>query len=104
MEKQYRVIMPRTAKQSLRDIVEYIKKDSPTAASIVRKGLIESAKSLEKLPERFAAETYLSGKKGNYRSLTRWHFKIVYKVLDDKVVILRFMHTSMNPSVMSKMD
>jgi plasmid stabilization system protein ParE len=37
MKKQYRVIIPLIAKESLREIFEYIKTDSPSAAIKVQK-------------------------------------------------------------------
>ncbi|HLZ16963.1 MAG TPA: type II toxin-antitoxin system RelE/ParE family toxin [Cyclobacteriaceae bacterium] len=63
-KKHYRVVVPPTAKESLRDIIEYIKKDSPAAAVKVRRKLIAIAKSLNELPERFSKEEYLSDKSG----------------------------------------
>ena len=104
MKRHYRVIIPPTAKESLHDIIEYIKKDSPAAAEKVRKKLIETAKSLKELPERFSREEYLLDKPGNYRSVTQWHYKIVYKVLNDEVLILRFMHTSRDPEAIKKVE
>ena len=102
MKKHYRVIIPPAAKESLRDIIDYIKKDSPSAAIKVRKKLIAKAKSLGELPERFSSEPFLINKPGNYRSVTQWHYKIIYKVLDDEVLILRFMHTSRDPDIIRK--
>ncbi len=104
MKKHYRVIIPPTAKESLRDIVEYIKKDSPAAAIKVRKKLVAIAKSLKEFPERFSSEVYLIDKPGNYRSVAQWHYKIIYKILDDEVLILRFIHTNRNPDVIKKMN
>lgn len=46
MKKRYRVVIPPTAKESLRMIIAFIKKDSPTAATKVRKKLIDAARSL----------------------------------------------------------
>jgi plasmid stabilization system protein ParE len=66
--------MPPTAKESLRDIISHIKKDSPVTAARVRKELIQTAKSLSELPERFSKEEYLVDKVGNYRSVMRWHY------------------------------
>ena len=103
MKKRYRVVIPPTAKQSLQEIISYIKKDSPSAAAKVRKKLILTAKSLAELPERFSKEEFLSNKPGNYRSVTCWHYKIVYKIVDDQVVILLFIHTSRNPAVIAKL-
>jgi plasmid stabilization system protein ParE len=104
MKKQYRVIIPLIAKESLHDIFEYIKIDSPSAAIKVRKKLIEIAKSLKNLPERFSKEHYLSNRKGNYRSVVQWHYKIIYKVSENDVTILRFMHTSRDPKEIEKIE
>lgn len=104
MKKYYRVVIPSTAKESLREIISHIKKESPVAATKVRKELIRKAKSLSESPERFSKEEYLSGKPGNYRSVARWHYKIIYKVLKNEVVILRFIHTSRNPELIKKIE
>lgn len=104
MRKQYRVIIPKSAKESLRNIVEYVKQDSPSAAKKIRKRLIEIVKSLDTLPERFKREEYLSEKTGNYRSVTQWHYKIVYKITDDDVIVLQFFHTSKDPKELKKLD
>lgn len=104
MKKLYRVVIPPTAKGSLRDIISYIKKDSPVAAARVRKELIQLAKSLNELPERFSKEEYLLDKPGNYHSVTQWHYKIVYKILADEIVILRFIHTSRDPDLIKKIE
>jgi addiction module RelE/StbE family toxin len=104
MKKYYRVIIPPIAKESLREIFEYIKTDSPTAAIKVQKKLIEVAKSLKNLPERFSKEHFLSEKKGNYRSVVQWHYKIIYKVSENEVTIIRFMHTSKDPKGIEKIE
>lgn len=104
MKKFYRVVIPPTAKESLRDIITYIKKDSPVAAVRVRKELIQLAKSLSELPERFSKEEYLLDKSGSYHSVARWHYKIVYKILTDEVVILRFIHTSRDPDLIRNIE
>lgn len=64
MKKYYRVVIPPTAKESLQEIVKHIKQDSPTAAIKVRKTLLEKAKSLKELPERFSREMFLIDKPG----------------------------------------
>jgi plasmid stabilization system protein ParE len=103
MKKLYQVVIPQTAKESLRSIVNHIKKDSPIAAHKVRRELLQLARSLSELPERFSKEEYLLEKSGNYRSITRWHYKIVYKIEEDEVVILRFIHTKQNPDLINKL-
>ena len=97
--KRYRVVVSNQAKQSLRNIVEYIAEDSPTAANYVRKSLIELIKTLERSPEKYAREPLLESRKGNYRSVAKWHYKIVYKVTARDVIVLDVVHTSRNPKV-----
>ena len=104
MKKHYRVVIPPAAKESLRALIKYIKKDSPAAAAKVRKKLIDTARSLSELPERFSKEEYLLDKPGNYRSVTQWHYKIVYKVVSDEVVILQFIHTNRDPELIKKIE
>lgn len=45
MKKHYRVVLPSVAKESLHEIVEFIKKDSPQAATKVRKKLLSIAQA-----------------------------------------------------------
>ncbi len=104
MEKIYKVIIPPSAKESLKEIVDYIKLDSPSAAKSVRIKLLELAKSLSVSPERFSKEVFLKSLNGNYRSVVLWHYKIVYKVQENEVLILRFIHTSRDPEEIKKLD
>ncbi len=55
----YSEVIPPIAKESLHDIINYIKKDSPAAAIKVSKKLIQLAQSLKEMPERFSKEEYL---------------------------------------------
>lgn len=102
MNKHYRVIIPPAAKESLRDIIDYIKKDSPSAAIKVRKKTHRKSQKFRRIAERFSSEPFLINKPGNYRSVAQWHYKIIYKVLDDEVLILGFMHTSRDPDIIGK--
>lgn len=104
MKQIYRVVITQTAKQSLHDIISYIKKDSPVAAAKVRKELIQLVKSLSELPERFSKEEYLVDKPGKYHSVSRWHYKIVYKILENEVVILMFIHNSRDTEMIKKIE
>lgn len=100
--KRYRVIVSDQAKQSLRSIVRHIAAESPSAANYVRKSLIDLMRTLDRSPEKYSAEEYLQHKKGNYRSVTKWHYKIVYVVKTREVIILDVIHTGRNPEVIRK--
>ena len=96
--KEYRIIWDNCAKESLKSIIEYIKEDSPSAAQKVKIELLKLAKSLRDKPNRFSEEFYLSEREGNYRSVSKWSYKIIYKVTEDEVYILDIFHARKDPS------
>ncbi len=102
--QKYKVIWDDFAKDSLKSIVAYIKEDSPTAARNVKRELLNTAKSLSDKPNRFSKEYNLNLKKGNYRSVRRWFYKILYKVTDQHVYILDVFHTRKDPSEIEELD
>lgn len=95
--KKYKVIWDTYAKASLKSIVEYIKEGSPSAAQKVKKELLKIANSLKDKPNRFSQEPYLEDREGNYHSVNKWYYKIIYKVTESEVHILDVFHTSQNP-------
>lgn len=97
--KLYRVIWDSRAKESLKDITLYIKAESPTAARKVRIELLKLTASLKKMPDRFSTEPYLEHKENEYRSVTKWSYKIIYRVCEKEVRILEIVHTSRNTTV-----
>lgn len=97
MKQSYSVIWDNEAKASLQTIIAYIRQDSPAAAQKVKRALLQLAASLQQMPDRFSAEPYLAGKSGNYRSVSKWHYKIIYRITEEEVHILDTFHTSKNP-------
>jgi plasmid stabilization system protein ParE len=95
--KRYPVIVSNQAKQSLKEIVGYIKEDSPQAAQYVKNELISLMRSLGSAPEKYSKEFLLEDKRKNYRSVTQWRYKIIYQFTSKKVLILDIIHTSMDP-------
>ncbi|MGV3503454.1 MAG: type II toxin-antitoxin system RelE/ParE family toxin [Adhaeribacter sp.] len=97
MKPLYRVLWDNEAKAALKSIIVYIKQDPPAAAQKVKQALLQLAASLEQMPDRFSAEPYLAGKPGNYRSVSKWNYKIIYRVTEQEVLILDIFHTGKNP-------
>jgi plasmid stabilization system protein ParE len=97
--KSYSVVWDTVAKESLVEIVKYIKKDSPSAAKKVREELLKLTASLKSMPERFSVESYLAHKGNEFRSVTKWSYKIIYRIKEHEVRILEIIHTSRNTSV-----
>ncbi len=102
--RKYKVSWDTYAKASLKSIVEYIKEDSPSAAQKVKNELLKIAGSLKDKPNRFSEEPYLEDKEGNYRSVSKWYYKIIYKVTESEVHILDIFHTRKSPSEIEELD
>lgn len=97
--KTYTVIWDIEAKNELKEIYQYIYKESPAAAKKVKNEIVTSTKKLQKMPERFASERYLTHKGKEYHSFTRWSYKIIYRIVDKEIRILTIVHTSRNTDI-----
>jgi plasmid stabilization system protein ParE len=102
--KPYKIIVSHKAAASLKEIIVYIAKDSPSAAEYVRISLLKLIKSLKTFPDRFPQEPLLSHKKTDYRSVCKWHYKIIYRYTANEVIILDIIHTSRNPKVLKRIE
>jgi len=86
------------AKENLDAIYDYIAKDSVLAARKVKKELVNIARSLNNFPEKFSIEESLVDVPGNYRSVSKWSYKIIYEVTNECIIIADVFHTSQHPS------
>lgn len=86
------------AKKNLDAIYDYIAEDSVVAARKVKKELVNLVSSLNDFPEKFSIEDYLADVPGNYRSVSKWSYKIIYEVTDKCIIIADVFHTSRHPS------
>ena len=102
--KHFPVIISNQAKQSLKEIVLYIKKDSPQAAEYVKNSLITLMRSLGTSPEKYSKEFLLEDTGKNYRSVTQWRYKIIYLYTGKKVLVLDIIHTSMDPEEIKRVE
>lgn len=98
MKKKLPVHWDPRAKKSLDAIYEYIAEDSVSAARHVKKSLAQLAKSLGHFPEKYSNEEFLVDEPRNYRSVSKWRYKIVYEVTDKYLLISDIINTSQHPS------
>lgn len=91
----------RLAKQSLDDINEYIRRDSPQNARKVKKALIRLVGTLNDFSEKYSREEFLEEEPENYRSISKWSYKIIYEVTEDAIIVDIF-HARQHPSKISK--
>ena len=101
VKKKLPVIWDDFAKQSLKEIYLYIKKDSPQSAIKVRNTISTLASSLSVFPERHQVEFLIDNK--SYRSVPLWSYKIIYRVTEKEVRIVDIFHTSRNPEDLKKL-
>jgi plasmid stabilization system protein ParE len=86
------------AKEILDEIYDHIAEDSVNAARHVKKSLIQLGNSLGYLPEKYSREEYLDDMPENYRSVSKWRYKLIYEVTDKYVIIADVFNTSQHPS------
>ncbi len=104
MKKKLPVRWDKLAKRHLDNIYEYIAEDSVPAARKVKKELIKLAHSLNDFPEKYPIEEFLADEPENYRSVSKWNYKIIYEVTDECIIIADIFHTSQHPSKMNVDD
>lgn len=94
-----KVIWSRPAIGHTEEIHTYILEDSDsleTADRVVDK-LFGSSDILSERPEIYPKDKYKKDNDGSYRAYEVLRYRIVYRVLDDTIRILRVRHTSREP-------
>ncbi|MBS3771807.1 MAG: type II toxin-antitoxin system RelE/ParE family toxin [Bacteroidales bacterium] len=102
VKKKLPIRWDRKAKEHLDEIYEYIAEDSIDAARYVKKKLIELAHSLNDFPEKYSKEEYLADEPEDYKSVSKWSYKIIYEITDEYLIIADIFHTSQHPSKIRK--
>lgn len=95
--KKYVVLWSDIAKNQLKDIYKYIKKDSEQAAKEVKSKILISTKLLEIGKEIYKLDELKLDNNGTYRAYIVFGYRIVYKINNKTIDILRVRHTSREP-------
>jgi plasmid stabilization system protein ParE len=101
-KKKLPIRWDRLAKNNLDEIYAYIADDSVAAARKVKKELVKLAHSLNDFPEKFSVEEYLASEPENFRSVSKWSYKIIYELTEECIIIVDVFHTSQHPSTIIK--
>lgn len=86
------------AQELLDEIYDHIAEDSVDAARHVKKSLIQLGNSLGHFPEKYSREEYLDDMSENYRSVSKWRYKLIYEVTEKYVIIADVFNASQHPS------
>lgn len=94
MPKKYKIYISHSAQNDLEHIFFYISADSIHNANKFILELEKKIYSLDKLPERFAyiPENQYFG--ANHRHITHKKYRVIYKIENFSVYILRILHSS----------
>ena len=76
----YKVIWSNNAKQQLKDIYAFIKKDSQQGADLVKNKILESTKILSAGSFIYETDSLKNNNNGNYRAYTIYSYRITYKI------------------------
>ena len=102
MAKKKNILWDIKAKESLDFIYEYIAKDSLQAAKYVKKELVLFIATLYQFPEKYSKEEYLKHEPEDFRSVSKWNYKIIYEITEKSIIIIDIFHTSQNPVKIKK--
>lgn len=95
-----KIVWSSRAKKSLKEIYNYIKKDSPSSAKKVREDVIKLVKSLKISPAKFQVDSVIDKKE--YHSIPVWSYKVIYRILGNEIRVIDVFHTSRNPDELKK--
>lgn len=91
------VIWSKTAKAQLQKAFNFISRDSLQNAEKIRDEIIDITIDLLNHPEIYPPDKYKKNNNGSYRAFEIYHFRISYRISNDKIYIVRMRHTSMSP-------
>lgn len=89
------IIWHSRAEQDLSENISYIAQQSPQNAIAVLNTLLELADSLATMAYKYPKEPVYN--KEDIRYVTKWHFKIVYRIDTESIYILRVFSTYQHP-------
>ena len=94
-----KVVWTEFAVLSLKEIFDYYKNAvNRRIATAIRKKILLSVTHLKKFPESGQKEILLEDLEMAHRYILSGHFKIIYRILEDKIIITDVFDTRQDPS------
>lgn len=90
---ELRVFIDRVAKSQLREIYDYIKRDSLQNAERIRDGIIASIRELINNPEQYPSDKYRKNNDGSFRAFEIYKYRITYHISSEQITVIRIRHT-----------
>jgi len=95
--KVYEVVWTNRSKKNLKQVFDYISKDSPKNADRVVDGISNAVYKAVKNPEVYAPDKYKINNDGSYRAFEKHRYRVAYRFTKNIIRVLRIRHTSLEP-------
>jgi len=79
------------------ELLDYLHKESESAASIVGNTILDEIENLAVNPKIHPLDRFKKNNNGNYRACVIYSYRISYYVEENLIYILRIRHTSREP-------
>jgi plasmid stabilization system protein ParE len=95
--KQYQVVWTKRSQQHMKQVFDYISKDSVQNTGKVLEDIVASVNKATHNPEFYNPDKYKQNNNGSYRAFEKHRYRITYRFSDNVIRVLRVRHTSMEP-------
>ncbi len=95
--KPFETIWSKRSLDQLQQIHHFIDQDSPTGAKKVVKAIARRVESLSTNAMIYEADRFKKNNDGSYRATLIYKYKIVYRITQKQVIILKILHTARLP-------
>lgn len=96
-KKIYPIVWDKNTYHDLQQILAYVSKESEQAPNIIKQGIKKYFVVLKTNPYIFEADQLKDNNDGTYRAFVVYSYRISYRFIDNRILILRIRHTSREP-------
>lgn len=91
------IVVLSIARRQLRDIIRFVRKQSPQNAEMLRREVLTGISELNNFPKKFHTNKWLKNEVIEYRSVTIKGILIVYRIETTEIVVVEILHGKSNP-------
>jgi addiction module RelE/StbE family toxin len=99
VRKVYQLVWTETALVQIREIFEYIERDSPKSAKKIILDIISATEKAITNPEFYNPDKFKNNNDGSYRAFEKHKYRIVYRFEKNIIIVLRVRHTKIEPKI-----